>query len=124
MKLTADYSKLFKLCLWSLQLPEIDYVTLNKPPIENTARWQIEWFLNNEIKKLIEAKMDLFEEGKSVAFKVPVRIKETTAIRKFASLKCLWKKDELLREADAHFVRGEITITGQGKRAETDLYVQ
>jgi hypothetical protein len=116
MKLTADYSKLFKLCLWSLQLPETDYITLNRPPLENPARWLMDWFLNDEIKNLITAKMDLFEEGNPVAFNVPVRIKETEGTPQICFFKVFLVKDELLREADAHFVRDGITITGQGRK--------
>lgn len=116
MKLTADYSKLFKLCLWSLQLPEQDYITLKKPPVENPSRWQMDWFLNDEIRNLINTKMGLFEEGKAVAFKVPVRIKEIDGVPQICYFKVFMGKDELLREADAHFVRDGITITGQGKK--------
>jgi hypothetical protein len=116
MKLTADYSKLFKLCLWSLQLPEQDYITLKRPPIENASRWLMDWFLNDDIKNLLKTKMDLFENGKPVAFKVPVRIKEYEAAPQISFFKVFMEKDELLREADAYFVRDGITITGQGKR--------
>lgn len=115
MKLTA-YSKLFKLCFWSLQLSEQDYITLKQPPLENASRWQMDWFLNDEIKNLITSKMDLFEEGKSVAFKVPARIKEIDGTPQICYFKVFMEKDELLREADAHFVRDGITITGQGKK--------
>lgn len=116
LNLTSDYSKLFKLCLWSLQLPETDYITLKKPPLENPARWQMDWLLNEDVKKLIEARMDLFDEGKPVAFKVPVRIKEADGTPQICFFKVFIEKDELLREADAHFVRDGITITGEGKR--------
>lgn len=116
MRLTSEYSKLFKLCQWSLQLPEKDYITLKKPPLENGARWQMDWFLNEEIKNLITAKIDLFEEAKPVAFKVPVRIKETDGTPQICLFKVFIEKDELLREADAYFVRDGITITGQGKK--------
>lgn len=116
MKLTADYSKLFKLCLWSLQLSEMDFVTLKKPPLENGARWQMDWFLSDEIRDLIETKKDLFEKGNSLAFKVPVRIKEIDGKPQICYFKVFLEKDEILREADAHFVRDGITITGEGKR--------
>jgi hypothetical protein len=116
MKLTADYSKLFKLCLWSLQLPEQDYITLKRPPLENASRWQMDWFFNDEIRNQITTKMELFEEGKAVEFKVPVRIKEIDGIPQICYFKVFMEKDELLREADAHFVRDGITITGQGKK--------
>lgn len=116
IKLSSDYGKLFKLCSWSLQLPEEEYVTLKKPPLEKPARWQMDWFLNDKIKSLIEARMDLFEEGKPVAFRVPVRIEESDSAPQICFFKIFIEKDEMLREADAHFVRDGITITGQGKK--------
>lgn len=116
MNLTADYSKLFKLCSWSLQQRDEDFITLRKPPVENPSRWQMDWFLDDSIKKVLEGKLDWFDEGKPVAFKVPVRIKEIDGSPQICYFKVFIEKDELLREADAHFVRDGITITGQGKR--------
>lgn len=116
MKLTSDYGKLFKLCSWSFQLSEQEYITLKKPPLENTSRWQIDWFLNDKIKSHIETKVDVFEDGKPVAFKVPVRIKEADSTPQISFFNVFMEKDELLRETDAHFVRDGITITGQGKK--------
>jgi len=116
MGLATEYSKLFKLCLWSLHLTAAEYVSLKKPPIENGARWQMDWFLDDKVREVINAKMDLFEEGKPVAVNVPVRIKETDGNPQICFFKVFMEKDELLRDSDAHFVRDGITITGQGKK--------
>lgn len=118
LDLSSEYSKLFKLCSWSLQLSPEDFIALKKPPLENATRWQMDWFVSEKIQKLIDEKINSFEEGKPVAFNIPVRIKEIDGQPQVCIFKVFMEKDELLREADAHFVRDGISITGEGKRVK------
>ena len=112
LELTSEYGKLFKLCLWSLSLEKNDFINLKNPPIDNAPRWQMDWFLDESIENILDEKVDWFDEGKPVAFNVPVRIKEIDGSPQICNFKVIMEKDDLLSEADSHFVRDGITITG------------
>jgi hypothetical protein len=112
LKLASDYEKLFKLCAWSLQVTDDDLIHLRKPPVENAPRWQMEWFLDNDIEASIKSRMNSFEDGSPVAFNVPVRIKETDGKPEMSFFRVFIEKDDTLSEPDTHFVRDGITITG------------
>jgi hypothetical protein len=98
--------------LWSIKLNQTDFIKLNEPPKNKSPMWRKDWFVDDASDKILKTKSDEFDEGKRIAFEIPVKIHEENASPKICWFRVFLEKDELLTEADSHFVRDGITITG------------
>lgn len=111
---STQLNKLFDLCSWSLQRTVENFIKLNEPPIDGSIMWRKDWFIE-AIYKILESKIEEFDDGKRIAFKVPVKINNEDTKPLICWFDVFLEKDELLNEADSHFVRDGITITGVRK---------
>ncbi len=108
-------SKLFDLCAWSINQSESEMIRLNPPPLTNSIMWRRDWFVTKEVDEILKMKSNDFDEGKKVSFLIPVKLQKINSEPQICWFKLFLEKDEQLNEADSHFVRNGITITGVKK---------
>ncbi|MFA4851788.1 MAG: hypothetical protein WC599_04655, partial [Bacteroidales bacterium] len=52
---SAQLTKLFNLCLWSIERVPCDFIKLNEPPLHNAIIWRKDWFITEIINKILES---------------------------------------------------------------------
>ena len=106
-------NKLIDFSRWIIEIGDDDIIVLLEPDDEySTPGWYTERLLNNEIRESLNKKIDAFDKGERVGFKVPVIVHAEGKNRKIAWFKVFMEKDEELKEPDCHFIRDGITIVG------------
>lgn len=115
--------RLFELAKWAIAINPDDTISLSKPAIGNTPVWKKEWFLRDGVDEIIKSKIDSFDRGERVSFRVPVKVHQDDLEPVMSSFKVFLEKDSKLNEAESHFVRAGITITGVQKPKRKDLRV-
>lgn len=107
-----NLKSLFQFSRSAINFHEEDYIVLQSPPLTKSVMWKMDWFLNESLEKLIEEKIENFEKGEQIGFKVPVKVHVSDSSPVIAWFKVYFENDESLNDADVHFVRDGITITG------------
>lgn len=105
-------TKLFNLCKWAIEDGEKEAIKLNPPSLSNAVMWRRDWYVTEKVEKALQSKIDAFDEGERIAFSIPVKTHEVDGNAQTSWFKVFLEKDEIIQEADSHFVRDGITITG------------
>jgi len=112
-KLTKEnLEKLFSFSKYALNLDIKDYLKLNKPNPEYAPIWKYDWYFDDKLYTLLGEKVEQFEKGERIAFKVPSKVQDINGKAQISWFKVYFEKDNDLDDADIHFVRDGITITG------------
>ena len=113
--------KLFEFTKWIQNLNEEEYLNLKKPSIEYEPAWSKSWYFDDELEKQLDIVKDKFDEGKKVAFIIPVKINPAGKEPKMSFFKVFMEKDEELEEPDCYYIREGITILGVPPPKRKDL---
>jgi len=108
----SQLRKLFDFTRWIINLGDYDFIELLEPQIEYDPVWYQEWYLDQGLKELLAKKIERFDHGERIAFKVPVKVQVVGKPAKMAFFKVFMEKDEDLSDSDCHFIRDGITIVG------------
>jgi hypothetical protein len=108
----AQLRKLFDFERWILSVTEEEYITLLEPELKGAPYWSLDRYLDDKLKEKLKYKIEQFEKGGRVAFKVPVKVQPEGKEPKMTWFMVYLEKDEELKEPDCHFIRDGITIVG------------
>jgi len=103
--------KLMSFSRWAMNLPDEEYITLNKPQIHLDQIWRKEWYINEEIEKTIDLQSDKFFQGERIAFEVPVKVHEKSNDPEFSWFYVYLEYDKDSSDGENYFIRDGITIS-------------
>src|SRR5690606_38981463 len=66
--------RLFALAQWSITAQPQDIITLNTPGFNYSVAWRKDLLLKNGIENQIKSRINSFDHGERIAFRIPVKV--------------------------------------------------
>lgn len=101
-------SRRLDLAKWAIELPDINYMRLKEPPIDQAPKWEETLFHRDQIENLRKK----FDEGERLALFVPLWVRKMDSPPQHSFFKIVLERDSDLERGEDFFIRDGITITG------------
>lgn len=105
-------ARLIRFTRWATMLPDDEYITLKHPDMNKAPNWNYDFLDEEEIVDLRSA----FGFGEPLAFNVPVKVEKKGGEPVLAWFRVFIERDEELPDAESHYIRDGITVTGIAKK--------
>lgn len=93
---------------WAINIKQEQFIELTVRNAKTAYEWRKELFDENILTHL----QTDFDEGKPLAFIIPIKFQPQGKVAELRKFKAFIQKDPVLPEADNHFIREYLTITG------------